>query len=226
MLPISVIISVFNAEKYLSESLDSVLNQSMPAKEIIVINDGSKDRSIEILKHYGKKIKLIDRENKGVPYSVNEGISLVKQPWIAFNDGDDIWSQNKLELQYNYLLEHKHLNILFGMMQQFISPELSETDKAIIYVPKSVEKALIRPAMLAHQSVFAKHGLFNPSLKAGDFIDWFQRIKEKDVKFDFIDEVVYYRRLHKNSLSSQHGVKEDFLKILKAKLDRSKIQSF
>ncbi|OYU93651.1 MAG: hypothetical protein CFE21_19665 [Bacteroidetes bacterium B1(2017)] len=226
MLPIGVIISVFNAEKYLSESLDSVLNQSMPAKEIIVINDGSKDHSIDILKRYGKKIKLIDRENKGVPYSVNEGISLVKQPWISFNDGDDIWAPNKLELQYNYLLDHKDLRILFGMMRQFISPELSETDKASIYVPVNPEKAFIRPAMLVHQSVFAKHGLFNPSLKAGDFIEWFQRIKEKDVKFDFIDEVVYFRRLHKNSLSSQHGVKEDFLKILKAKLDRSKIQNF
>jgi glycosyltransferase involved in cell wall biosynthesis len=181
MLPISVIISVYNAERYLSESLDSVLNQSMPAKEIIVINDGSTDQTINILKSYGKKIKLIDRENKGVPYSVNEGLSEVKQPWIAFNDGDDIWSQNKLELQYNYLLEHKDLRILFGMMRQFISPELSEEDKASIYVPNSPEKALIRPAMLAHQSVFEDYGLFNPTLKAGDFIEWFQKIKENEM---------------------------------------------
>jgi glycosyltransferase involved in cell wall biosynthesis len=226
MLPISVIISVYNAERYLSESLDSVLNQSMPAKEIIVINDGSTDQTINILKSYGKKIKLIDRENKGVPYSVNEGLSEVKQPWIAFNDGDDIWSQNKLELQYNYLLEHKDLRILFGMMRQFISPELSEEDKASIYVPNSPEKALIRPAMLAHQSVFEDYGLFNPTLKAGDFIEWFQKIKENDLKFDFIDEVIYCRRLHKNSLSNKEGVKDDFLKILKAKLDRAKTQSF
>jgi glycosyltransferase involved in cell wall biosynthesis len=226
MLPISVIISVYNAERYLSESLDSVLNQSMPAKEIIVINDGSTDQTINILKSYGKKIKLIDRENKGVPYSVNEGLSEVKQPWIAFNDGDDIWSQNKLELQYNYLLEHKDLRILFGMMRQFISPELSEEDKASIYVPNSPEKALIRPAMLAHQSVFEDYGLFNPTLKAGDFIEWFQKIKENDLKFDFIDEVIYCRRLHKNSLSNEEGVKDDFLKILKAKLDRAKTQSF
>lgn len=222
MLPISVIISVYNADRYLSESLDSVLNQSMPAKEIIVINDGSTDQSVKILKSYGKKIKLIDRENKGVPYSINEGLSLVKQPWVAFNDGDDIWAQNKLELQYKYLLKNRDLRILFGMMQQFISPELSETDKASIYVPDSPEKALIRPAMLAHQSVFEDHGLFNTTLKVGDFIEWFQRIKENGVKFGFIEEVIYRRRLHKNSLSSEKGIKDDFLRILKAKLDRAK----
>ncbi len=107
-------------------------------------------------------------------------------------------------------------------MRQFISPELPLEIKSSIYCPNESEKGLIRPAMLTHQSIFERFGFFNQNLQVGDFIEWFQRVKEQGVKFDLIDEIVYDRRLHKNSLSSKSGVQKDFLKILKAKLDRTK----
>ena len=222
MLPISIVIPVFNAELYLSEAINSVLNQSNPPHEIIVINDGSTDQSLEILESYEKKIKLISRENKGVAFSVNEGIQLASQPWIGFIDADDLWMPNKLELQYRYLSENPEVQILFGQMRQFISPELPISIKDTIYCPSVPESGFIRPAMLAHQSIFKKFGLFDSNLRIGDFIDWFQKIKENGVKFECLDETVYQRRLHKNSLSSRSGAQNEFLKILKAKLDRAR----
>ena len=222
MLPISVVISVFNAESYLSEAINSVLNQSNPPHEIIVINDGSTDQSLEVLESYGSKIKLICRENKGVAFSVNEGILLATQPWIGFIDADDLWMHNKLELQYRYLSENPTLQILFGRMTQFISPELPISIKDTIYCPNVAERGFIRPAMLAHQSIFKKFGLFDSNLRIGDFLEWFQKIKENGVHFECLDEIVYQRRLHRNSLSSRSGAQNDFLKILKAKLDRAR----
>jgi hypothetical protein len=76
--------------------------------------------------------------------------------------------------------------------------------------------------MLAHQSIFKKFGHFDINLRVGDFIEWFQKIKEKGIKFDCLDSIVYQRRLHKNSLSSSINAQNDFLKILKAKLDRGR----
>jgi glycosyltransferase involved in cell wall biosynthesis len=170
MLPISVIISVYNAELYLLEAINSVLNQSMPANEIIVINDGSTDNSIKILESFSGKIQLINRQNKGVSTSINEGLSHASEPWIAFIDADDIWQQNKLEIQYNYVLNNVDVKLIFGQMKQFISPELSEEIKKGIYCPTKAENGLIRPAMLVHKSVFDIYGLFNPTLKTGDLL--------------------------------------------------------
>lgn len=78
--------SVYNGEKYLAEAIESILNQTYKNFELIIINDGSKDNSVEIIKNYMKqdnRIVLIDRENKGLPYSLNEGISVAKGEYIA-----------------------------------------------------------------------------------------------------------------------------------------------
>ena len=129
---------------------------------------------------------------------------------------------NKLELQYIYLLENPEIQVLFGYMTQFISPELPISIQDTIYCPKVAESGFIRPAMLAHQCIFKKFGHFDINLRVGDFIEWFQKIKEKGIKFECLDAIVYQRRLHKNSLSSSIDAQSDFLKILKAKLDRAR----
>ena len=94
MPKVSVIIPCYNTEKYLKECLDSVINQTLKDIEIICINDGSTDNSLEILKEYAQKderIKLIDRENKGVAKSRNEGIRKVTGQFVCFMDPDDYY---------------------------------------------------------------------------------------------------------------------------------------
>lgn len=90
---ISVVISVYNGEKYLSEAIESVLNQTYKDFEFIIINDGSTDNSLEIIKKYqnqDERIVLISRENKGLVSSLNEGIEKAKGKYIARMDADDI----------------------------------------------------------------------------------------------------------------------------------------
>lgn len=88
---ISVVMSVYNHEKYVSEAIDSILNQSFKDFEFIIINDGSTDKSLEMIKSFkDKRIILIDRENKGLVSSLNEGLDIAKYDLIARMDSDDI----------------------------------------------------------------------------------------------------------------------------------------
>ena len=102
---VSIIVPVYNGEKYLSETLESILNQDYAEKEIIVVNDGSTDGSEEILQSY-IEIKYLSQENKGVPVARNRGIEESTGEFIAFSDQDDVWKSSKLTDQVHFLLEN------------------------------------------------------------------------------------------------------------------------
>ena len=109
-IKVSVIIPVFNMQYYLAECLNSVLNQSLVDIEIITINDGSTDDSLEILKNYSKednRIVLIDKKNEGVWAARNDGIKCAKGEYISFLDSDDLYSdQDVLGKLYNAAIEN------------------------------------------------------------------------------------------------------------------------
>lgn len=101
---VSIVIPVYNAEKYIEKCLKSVINQTLKKIEIIIINDGSKDKSEEIIREIAKKdsrIKFITRENKGVGPTRNEGIELANGEYIIFIDSDDVIEPNMCEIMYN-----------------------------------------------------------------------------------------------------------------------------
>ena len=96
---ISVIVPVYNTEKYLPECLDSILSQTLTDIEIIAINDGSPDNSIDVLKEYASKddrLKIIDKENEGVGKARNDGIRAAEGEFIAFMDSDDYYPSSRV----------------------------------------------------------------------------------------------------------------------------------
>ena len=118
---ISVIIPVYNVEKYLRECLDSVLNQSFDDLEIICVNDGSTDNSLNILKEYHKKdarIKIITQENKGLSSARNTGLEQSTGNYIYFIDSDDYIENNALSEVYN-LAESKDLDMVIFKLLPF-----------------------------------------------------------------------------------------------------------
>ena len=105
---ISVILPVYNSARFIEEAICSILKQTMSDFELIVINDGSTDVSGEILEKIAStdsRIRLIQRLNKGLIPTLNEGLALAKSPFIARMDADDISMPNRLELQYDYLIK-------------------------------------------------------------------------------------------------------------------------
>lgn len=113
---ISVIMSVYNSEKFLPEAIESILYQSFKDFEFIIINDASEDNSFNIIKNYAKedrRIKVIsNKENIGLTKSLNLGIEKAKGKYIARMDSDDISLPQRLEIQYNYLRKHPNIELL------------------------------------------------------------------------------------------------------------------
>jgi glycosyltransferase involved in cell wall biosynthesis len=113
---ISVIIPVYNIEDYLKECLDSIVNQSLDDIEIICVNDGSTDSSLDILKEYGNadsRVRIISQENKGIGCARNTALTSVKGEYVYFMDGDDILELDALEKLYNLAVERDVDFIMF-----------------------------------------------------------------------------------------------------------------
>ena len=101
---VSVVMSVYNGDKYLVEAIDSILNQTFNNFEFIIINDGSTDKSLEIIQSYhDKRIVIINQENSGLAIALNNCIAIAKSNYIARMDADDISMPERIELQFNYL---------------------------------------------------------------------------------------------------------------------------
>ena len=102
---VSIIVPVYNVEKYIDKCLDSLVNQTLKDIQIIIVNDGSKDDSIKIIKEYqekyGNKIKYLEKENGGLSDARNYGIPYAEGEYIAFLDSDDYIEKNAYEEMYN-----------------------------------------------------------------------------------------------------------------------------
>lgn len=109
MVKVSVVVPVYNMEQKLERCLNSLVNQTLKDIELIIINDGSKDNSSNIIKRYKKKYKniiFVDRENKGISYTRNQGIELAKGEYIAFVDSDDYVELDMFEEMYSSALKN------------------------------------------------------------------------------------------------------------------------
>ena len=97
-MTIGVIVTVYNLEKFVEQAIDSVLRQSVKPSKLVIVNDASKDRSLEIISRYSDSAFIINNEhNQGVLPSIISAIKLLNTDLIAFLDGDDVWKTNKLE---------------------------------------------------------------------------------------------------------------------------------
>jgi glycosyltransferase involved in cell wall biosynthesis len=106
---VSVVIPAYNLEGYIGRAIESVLAQTRPADEIIVVDDGSTDDTGEMVKKYGSAVRYIHQENAGASAARNTGIKAAKNEWIALLDGDDEWLEENLERQMGLLERNEEL---------------------------------------------------------------------------------------------------------------------
>lgn len=223
---ISVILPVFNTEKYVAEAIESVLTQTYPSIELICIDDCSTDTSLQILQSFGDKITIIKNQvNSGIATSRNNGIAIARGEYLAFMDSDDIWEKDKLALQMEQFKNNPHLGISFTHMKCFISPELPEEIKNTRYCPPDIMPGYISATAVVSASIFKKVGYFDTEWKVGEFIDWFARAKALNVSFGTLPNVSLLRRIHAtNTGVTKRTSRSDYIKIVKKALERKKQQ--
>lgn len=208
----SVIIPNYNGALYLKEAVISVLEQNYADKEVIVVDDGSTDNSVELLKEFGSKIILIESKNSGASTARNIGISAAKGEYLAFLDSDDIWVTNKLHLQMEYMRVHE-LDLVYCHGQEFgntdgfnVLHEAKFAGDCYKYFKQFPGKAIIDmgPSTAVIKSArLLKTGVFDPSF-TGPAEDWdFFRRYCRETKVGFCDQVLVYRRNHASNVSNR-----------------------
>lgn len=206
---ISVVMSVYNGERYLAESIQSILDQTFSDFEFIIIDDGSTDGSLDILQFYMKKddrIILMSRENKGLIASLNEGICLAKGKYIARMDADDVSYKKRFEKQIRFLEANTEVGVCGSWVKVFGESIKTKLWKMPI-TDNELKPRLIFSVPFAHPSVMMRSGLikklglrYNQDYKnAEDYKFWLDL--SDHTRFVNIPEVLIKYRYHIKSVS-------------------------
>ncbi len=218
---VSVIITMYNKERYIAEAVDSVFAQTYNTFEIVLIDDGSTDGGAAIVKGYPEKLRYHHQQNAGIAAALNCGVSRARGELIAFLDGDDVWLEHKLQAQVRLLLQHPEFDMVFAHLQQFISPDIDEAQRRRIVIPKEIVAGYFKGTLLIRRGALERVGPFDDQWKVGDFVDWYLRATDAGLRGHMMKDIVMKRRIHDNNMGiHQKDERTDFAKILKASLDR------
>jgi len=220
---VSVIITVYNCERYLAEAIESVLAQTYRAIEVVVVDDGSTDESGHVAKRFSLPVRYTFQANGGTGAARNRGVELAQGEFLAFLDQDDLWSKDKLTNQMAAFHHTPEVDIVSGNIEQFYSPELAQGKKdGAHYYPKTMPGPHVG-AMLITRDAFLRVGPFGTNLQIAAFIDWYARSKELGLNSLMLPDIVMRRRIHLNNQSFlKRAHRLEYIRVLKASLDRER----
>lgn len=226
---ISVIMSVYNGEKYLREAIESIINQTFTDFEFIIVNDGSTDNSLEIIKSYDdERIKIMNNEkNIGLTKSLNKALKQARGEYIARQDADDISLSNRFEEQIKYLKNHLEV-ALIGTNAYLIDENGKVVGKRIASAKPSI-KDLYKENQFNHGSVMFKKavidrlGGYNELLKYSQDYELWLRIAKSD-EMRNLTQVLYKLRFHDENIRHVNMEESTLYHLLAQKLRRNELK--
>ena len=219
---ISILLPVYNSELFIKNTIDSVLNSTHKAFELIIINDGSEDNSLDIIKSYDDpRIKLYNKSNSGLIETLNYGIKKCKNDIIMRIDSDDIIHSQKIEKQ---LFRFKKDKVVLLGTEGYTINNAGEVDSSINLPSKhddilkammNYNASIIHPSIMVYKNVLESVGLYSPNMKHAEDYDLFLRIS-KIGKISNLNEKLIYLRKNENNISHLNA-KEQILNTFIAK---------
>ncbi|HNT56835.1 MAG TPA: glycosyltransferase family A protein [Syntrophales bacterium] len=217
---VTVIIPVYNGRQYLPEAVESALGQTYRPVEVIVIDDGSTDNSLEVASRYGS-VRVYRQDHGGLGAARNAAMARATGLFLSFLDADDVWLPGKLDLQIRALEADPAVDMVFGHVEEFISPELDDGARRTLRCQEGPLPGVIAGTMVVRRSSCDRVGPFETGWQVGEFVDWYARAREKGLRSLILPEVVMRRRLHKSNMGVRlRDSRADYARILKAALDR------
>lgn len=219
-LLVSVILPVFNGEKYLAEAIESVLSQRYAPVEIIVVDDGSSDGSAKIAAQYKDHVRYFYQSHAGPAAARNLGIRQSSGQVIAFIDSDDIWPPDKLRKQIQCLEMFPEADVIQGVVRRIFLSEMKksfsdESSLDLMFLYSNLGSMIMRRA------VFERIGFFNESLPFHEDTDFWIRIRESQLLVAVQKTIALIYRIHGRNMSLGKGFKEaGLLAILQRSLER------
>ncbi len=204
---VSVVIPTYNRKDIISRAINSVLNQTYENYEIIIIDDGSTDGTIEYIKnHFNSKIKCISQKNKGASAARNRGISEANGKYIAFLDSDDEWVESKLKDQFAFLDKNPEIALLCGRTYRSdnvkrVNSSLSKSIVGNLFNTLFMHSFVSTPTVIAKKEVLDAVGGFDTSYKSAEDFDLWLKIT-KNYKCAFLPDLVAIVNRGKDNLST------------------------
>jgi glycosyltransferase involved in cell wall biosynthesis len=218
---VSTVVPARDAEAYLGEAIESVLNQTLPVAEVIVVDDGSTDATAHIADGFGNPVRCVRQAASGVGAALNRGVEEASGALLAFLDADDLWTAEKNEIQVRALSGNGALDMVFGHVRHFYSPELRAAERERLVLPVGLAPGFLKGTMLVRREAFRRVGDFATQWRTGDFVDWYARALDAGLTGAMLPDAVLSRRLHRNNTGVQTpAVSGDYVRVLKAILDR------
>ena len=207
---ISVVLSTYNEEKYIAKSIQSILDQTYPYFEFIIVNDGSTDSTLQIVKSFtDPRIVVIDKPNSGLPDSLNRGITAAKYDWIARMDGDDIATHDRFERQVSYIKEDSAVIggqfISINEMGDPISGKVSNKPLSCAKCRSALlfgMSPLAHPTVLVKKELLIKYGGYDVNFRAAQDVELWSRLVPF-VKIINIPEPILFYRQHTNNITNK-----------------------
>lgn len=213
---VSVIMAAYNVEEYVRESLESVLAQDWSPFEVVVVDDGSTDRTAEIVRSF-PDVRYVRQENAGPSAARNTAVQHARGELVANFDADDLLPPTRLRLQAGFLLEHPEVGAVFGRQEWLNAPDWMSRDA----VYGDVDGIPLSSAMF-RRAVLLDLGGYDTTFTHGEDMDLLIRMRERGIRYEVLPEVVLYRRFHETSLTGGRAPSAPLLRSLRAKLERER----
>lgn len=217
MKNISAIIPAFNSAEFIAEAIHSILEQTRPVTEIIIVDDGSTDNTQHVVENIAGPIIYIKQQNQGPSLARNKGVRAANSDWIAFLDADDQWTPDKIEKQLSLLQSIPNLALIAGDMSEINKSNRLITESVLAKhnlltkfqaiqgqaIPNALAELVSinfipTGTVLAKKSALLEAGLFNPTIRFGEDLELWAKIAAKH-SIACIPEVLMLRRQHGNN---------------------------
>jgi glycosyltransferase involved in cell wall biosynthesis len=228
----SVVIPAYNSERYIAESIESVLTQTYSPLEIVVVDDGSQDGTGGAASAHSE-VTLIRQPNSGPSAARNRGFAASSGEFVAFHDSDDMMTPSKLEVQIGHLLENPAVGCVLAEQELVMEPgaELpfwAEGSKVPTLMPprppELADEPVVHPmTMVLRREVFEQVGGFDESLAPAEDFDWMLRASEMGVEIARLHDVLLRRRVHPSSLTQDAAAaRAGLFRAFKARIERQR----
>ena len=213
---VALVVPAYNAGRFIAETLNSVLAQTVRPDEILVADDGSTDDTAKIVAEQFPEVQLIRLPHGGVSMARNAAIARATSEWLCFLDADDLWLPRKLELQLEAIARQPGLDIVFTQFTQFPSGGTAVSPGQGI----SISTLMTRAETLRHV------GPFRDGLPVSEYLEWMMRARDLKIREYIVPESLVMRRIHGDNVGIRdRELRVNYVRTLKEALDRRRGQA-
>lgn len=214
LAPVSVIMPTYNRETYIAEAIESVLTQTRPPRQVIVVNDGSTDGTAEVVARYGDRVQIVNKENGGKSTALNLALTMVTEPYVWIFDDDDVAVPDALDMLITALESDPEADVAYGLIDRFFGEWTGEAtqpcigyqsdDGRMLYLKMMQDFFIWQGAMLVKREAYAAVGDFDVRFSRSQDYEMALRLLRHH-KAVAVPQVMFHQRHHRGSRGPGHA---------------------